>query len=72
MEAVEGLLADNPEIAAIAEDAYACGVTRRYVRESLGRGLLAALWYAHQEGCGQGDPNKDVAHQFRKQLEGDS
>jgi hypothetical protein len=67
MECVDGMLAGNPRIAAIAQEAYGRGMTRRQAREALGRGFLAALWYAYQEGGGD-DPNKGVADWFRKEL----
>ena len=67
MECVEGMLAANPELAAIAQAACDRGIKMERAKEALGRAFLACLWYAAKEGT-SGDPNRDVADRFKSEL----
>jgi hypothetical protein len=56
-------------LAAIAQTAQAQGMAEPQVKEALGRAFLACYWYAANEGCSGGDPNKDIADRFRLELQ---
>ena len=68
MQAVEGVLALNPELAAIAKTAQDQGMEEINVKVALARAIVACYWPFETEGTGSGDPNKDVADHFKLEL----
>jgi hypothetical protein len=68
MECVEGMLGANPELRRIAQLALADGAEVAEVKDALARAFLACYWYAAQEGCGGGEPVRDIADRFKREL----
>ena len=68
-EVVQSLLADNPEVSALAKTAISEGIDEAEVKAALGRAFLACYWYAVKEGYPlEADPNQVVAERFNVEL----